>query len=34
VAFPVNVASGGSVTITVDNQNSGANAVLSGVFLS
>jgi hypothetical protein len=34
VVFPVNVASGGSVTITVDNQNSGANAVLSGVFLS
>jgi hypothetical protein len=32
VSFPVNVAAGGSVTITV-NHEAGANAVLSGVFL-
>jgi hypothetical protein len=32
VSFPVNVAIGGSVTITV-NHEAGANAVLSGIFL-
>jgi hypothetical protein len=33
VAFPISVASGGTVTITVD-QTAGVNAVLSGIFLS
>jgi hypothetical protein len=32
VSFPVNVAAGGSVTISV-NHEAGANAVLSGIFL-
>jgi WD40 repeat protein len=32
VSFPVSVAAGGTVTITVDH-TSGANAVLSGIFL-
>ena len=32
VSFPVNVAAGGSVTVTV-NREAGVNAVLSGIFL-
>ena len=32
VSFPINVAAGGTVTITVD-RTAGANAVLSGIFL-
>ena len=33
VSFPINVAAGGTVTITVD-RTAGINAVLSGIFLS
>ena len=33
MSFPVSVASGGTVTITV-NRTAGANAVLSGIFLN
>src|ERR1019366_10594512 len=32
VSFPISVAAGGSVTITVD-RTAGPNAVLSGIFL-
>jgi hypothetical protein len=33
VSFPVSVAAGGTVTITVD-KTAGLNAVLSGIFLN
>jgi hypothetical protein len=33
MSFPVSVASGGTVTITV-NRTAGPNAVLSGIFLN
>jgi hypothetical protein len=32
VSFPISVAAGGTVTITVD-RTAGPNAVLSGIFL-